>query len=172
MKLSTRGEYGLRAMLFLAMHSSDDGTMLHAQEISEEQDIPPHYLKQILSRLRAAGLVRSTRGPTGGHSLARSADEISVGEVVRCLEGSVSGVEGILAMACNIGVGPSHCVIKELLLEVKRLVEDLLDETSLARMAERQVELKEKQIVVRPHLTATDGQGNPLFLCEEAPVRR
>ncbi|MEE2779750.1 MAG: Rrf2 family transcriptional regulator [Myxococcota bacterium] len=172
MKLSTRGEYGLRAMLFLAMNATDDGSMLHAQEISEVQDIPPHYLKQILSRLRAAGLVRSTRGPTGGHSLARPADEITVGEVVRCLEGSVSGVEGILAMACNIGVGPSHCVIKELLLEVKRRVEEVLDETTLARMSERQVELKDKQIEVRPHITATDAEGNPLFLCEEAPARR
>ena len=65
MKLSTRGEYGLRAMLFLAMHSRADGTMLHAQEISEAQDIPPHYLKQILSRLRAAGKARARHFSVG-----------------------------------------------------------------------------------------------------------
>ena len=172
MKLSTRGEYGLRAMVYLAMKAPESDQMLHAQEISTAQDIPPHYLKQILSRLRAAGLVRSTRGPTGGHALALPADEISVGAVVRCLEGSISGVEGILAMPCNISVGPSHCVIKELLLEVKRRVEEVLEEVTIARMAERQLELVEHSIEVVPRLQATDADGNPLFLCEAAPARR
>lgn len=158
MKLSTRGEYGLRAMVYLATHGSDDGKMLHAQEISDIQDIPPHYLKQILARLRAGGLVRSTRGPTGGHALARDAYEITVGDVVGCLEGGVSGVEGILAMPCNIGVGPSHCVIKEMLLKVKRRVEEVLEENTLGSLADRQRELSAGRILVRPR-----------FLCDEAP---
>lgn len=158
MKLSTRGEYGLRAMVYLASHAAEEGAKVHAQEISEVQDIPPHYLKQILARLRAAGLVRSSRGPTGGHALGRPAHEISVGEVVRCLEGGLSGVESILAMPCNIGVGPSHCVIKEMLLEMKRRVENFLEETTLGRMAERQRELSTQKILVQPR-----------FLCDEAP---
>jgi len=145
-------------MVYLATHAAEEGTRVHAQEISETQDIPPHYLKQILARLRAAGLVRSSRGPTGGHALGRDAYDIPVGEVVRCLEGGISGVDSILAMPCNIGVGPSHCVIKEMLLEVKRLVEDYLDETSMGALADRQRELSTRKILVQPR-----------FLCEEAP---
>jgi Rrf2 family protein len=145
-------------MVYLATHEGESGSRVHAKQISDVQDIPPHYLKQILARLRAAGLVRSSRGPTGGHALGREAHEISVGDVVRCLEGGLSGVESILAMPCNIGVGPSHCVIKEMLLEVKRRVEDYLQETTLAMVAERQRELSARKILVQPR-----------FLCEEAP---
>ena len=168
MKLSTRGEYGLRAMVYLAMRDGSEDEMVHAQEISDAQDIPPHYLKQILSRLRASGLIRSTRGPSGGHSLARSAAEIPVGEVIRCLEGEATGVEGVLSMPCKIQVGSAHCVIREFLLEMKRRVESLLDETSLADLATRQDELVKGPILVRPRIM----MGTNEDTCEEAPVRR
>lgn len=157
MKLSTRGEYGLRAIVFLASETCPDRDTFHAQEISEAQDIPPHYLKQILGRMRAAGLLRSTRGRCGGHALARDAGEITVGEVIGCLEGELTGVEGILAMPCSIGVGPSHCVIKELLLEVKRRVEELLETTTIAQLAERQRVLSSQQILVTPRWMRQDG---------------
>lgn len=138
-------------MVYLATHTSA-GEMFHACDISQAQDIPPHYLKQILSRLRSAGLVRSTRGPAGGHALARPAAEISVGEVIGCLEGELTGVESILAMPCAIDVGPSHCVIKEFLLEMKRRVEELLNNTTLEDLAGRQTELSAGQILVRPRI--------------------
>ncbi|MCB9730676.1 MAG: Rrf2 family transcriptional regulator [Deltaproteobacteria bacterium] len=142
----------MRAMVYLATRSSPSCEMFHACDISQTQDIPPHYLKQILSRLRSAGLVRSTRGPAGGHALARPASEISLGEVIGCLEGELTGVEGILAMPCAIDVGPSHCVIKEFLLEMKRRVEELLNSTTLADLAARQTELSKGQILVRPRI--------------------
>lgn len=138
-------------MVYLATHSSSC-EMFHACDISQAQDIPPHYLKQILSRLRSAGLVRSTRGPAGGHALARAASEITVGEVIGCLEGELTGVESILAMPCAIDVGPSHCVIKEFLLEMKRRVEELLNTTTLQDLAGRQGELSKGQILVRPRI--------------------
>ncbi len=150
MKLSTRGEYGLRAMVYLARHTTSEGQLFHAQEISERQDIPPHYLKQILSRLRVAGLIRSTRGPSGGHSLARPAHAIAVGEVIGCLEGQLTCVDSVLEMPCAIGVGPSHCVIKEFLLEVKERVERLLNETSLGDLALRQDQLLHRDVQVQP----------------------
>jgi Rrf2 family cysteine metabolism transcriptional repressor len=153
-KLSTRGEYGLRAMLYLAMET---GAYVHAQTISEAQGIPTHYLKQILIQLRATGLIRSARGPNGGHSLSRSADDISVGGIVRCLEGQLTGVESILDMPCSIQVGPKHCVIKELLLTVKAQVENLLDNTSLSDMAERQRTIVASgHVVGAPVLIQTD----------------
>jgi len=152
MKLSTRGEYGLRAMLYLAMKESDGEHLLQAQEISEVQDIPPHYLKQILSRLRAAGLVRATRGPSGGHGLSRPSTEISVGEVIQCLEGQLTSIDAILDLPCNIRVGPQHCVIKEFLVEVKNVVESILYQKTLADLAGRQDALSLNRILVQPRI--------------------
>jgi Rrf2 family protein len=137
-------------MLYLAKETKEEGQLFRAQEISEEQDIPPHYLKQILSRLRAAGLVRSIRGPAGGHGLSRIASDINVGEVIRCLEGQLTCVDPILDMPCAISVGPQHCVIKEFLLEVKARIETFLSETTLAQLAERQAHLVEREILVTP----------------------
>jgi len=151
-KLSTRGEYGLRAMLYLAMEARDGSKLLQASEISECQDIPPHYLKQILSRLRVAGLVRSTRGPAGGHGLARDPADISVGEIVQCLEGQLTSINAILDLPCAIQVGPQHCVIKEFLVQVKREVEGLLFSKSLADLAGRQRTLSDQKILVQPRI--------------------
>ena len=150
MKLSTRGEYGLRAMVLLSSGDEPVGKLRHAQAISSTQDIPSHYLKQILIQLREAGLVKSTRGPSGGHCLAKAPSEITVGEILVCLEGEVTGVEAVLAMPCHIGVGPDHCVIKELLLEVKSRVEDLLFSTTLADLANRQCHLSQERVLVQP----------------------
>jgi len=147
-------------MLFLAMRTETAGEFFHAQDISDQQDIPPHYLKQILSRLRAGGMIRSTRGPAGGHALSRPASEINVGEVIGCLEGQMTCVDPILAMPCAIGVGPEHCVIKEFLLEVKERIETLLSATTLANLAARQDELLDQEILVTPKwLSGPDDTG-------------
>jgi len=151
MKLSTRGEYGLRAMLYLAMQQDGD-VLLQASEISAAQDIPSHYLKQILARLRAAGLVKSSRGPQGGHGLARDPASISVGEIINVLEGPLTSVDAILDLPCHISVGPQHCVIKEFLVEVKREVEQLLRGRTLADLAARQSLLVEHKILVQPRI--------------------
>lgn len=151
-KLSTRGEYGLRAMLYLAMQQKGGDTLLQASEISEAQDIPSHYLKQILSRLRAAGLVKSSRGPQGGHGLARDPTSISVGEIINVLEGPLTSVDAILDLPCHIHVGPQHCVIKEFLVEVKREVEQLLHNRSLADLVRRQETIVNEKIVIQPRI--------------------
>ena len=140
-------------MLFLARSSdSSDGgeALFQASAISKSQAIPEHYLRQILSQLRAAGLVRSVRGPSGGHGLARAPSDISVGEIIQCLEGTLTCVEGILDMPCTIEVGPQHCVIKEFLLDVKAQIEALVYGTSLADMARRQIYLSERAVLVQP----------------------
>ncbi len=157
MKLSTRGEYGLRAMLYLAMRSADRSHLLQASEISEAQDIPPHYLKQILSRLRSAGLIRSTRGPSGGHGLARDPADISVGEIIQCLEGQLTSINAVLDMPCSIAVGPQHCVIKEFLVSVKSEIERLLYAKSLAALVDRQQVLSDDKILVQPRIMHPPG---------------
>ncbi|MCC6624483.1 MAG: RrF2 family transcriptional regulator [Deltaproteobacteria bacterium] len=157
MKLSTRGEYGLRAMLYLAMKQTSGDDLLQASEISEAQDIPPHYLKQILSRLRAAGLVRSARGPTGGHGLGRDPAQITVGEVIQCLEGQLTNINAILDLPCHIKVGPQHCVIKEFLVEVKQEIEGILHRKTIAELAGRQRVLSDNKIIVQPRIMRPPG---------------
>ena len=148
-------------MLYLAMKQGEGSDYLHAQRISEAQAIPPHYLKQILIQLRAAGLIRSARGPSG-HALARASSEITVGEIIGCLEGQLTCVEGILDMPCTIHVGPDHCVIKEFLIDVKEKIETILHGTSLADLANRQDVITETgHIVNQAQTTLMRRYGSP-----------
>ncbi len=88
MKFSTRSRYGLNAMIVLADHNS--AKPLSIKEISESQQLPEAYLEKLFAPLKKAGLVTAIRGAQGGYSLSRAPAQISVGEVVRALEGSVA----------------------------------------------------------------------------------
>lgn len=86
MKISAKGEYALSAVLELSRRYQDRRP-IHVQEIARRQDIPLPYLVQILLELKRLGLVRSKRGAEGGYYLARPPDEITLGDVVRGIEG-------------------------------------------------------------------------------------
>ena len=86
MKLSTKSRYGARILVELAKHH-DTGIPLQVSQIASRQDIPMKYLEQLIRLLRLAGIVRSVRGPKGGHILNVAPDEISLGQVVRLFEG-------------------------------------------------------------------------------------
>lgn len=90
MKLSTKGRYGLRALIDLAVYSGEEAVSI--QSIAGRQNISDRYLEQLMGKLRRAGLVVSVRGAGGGYRLARPAGEISVGEVLRALEGDLEAV--------------------------------------------------------------------------------
>src|SRR5262245_1832332 len=122
MKISTKGEYGIRAMLYVAMHC-DEGRPLTSHEIASHQAIPEPYLRQILAQLAKGHLIHSNRGPQGGHSLARPAPQITLRHILVTLEGQTTSVDQILALPCSIAVGPEHCAIREVFLEVKSAVE-------------------------------------------------
>jgi len=91
MKLSTKGRYGLRALLDLAINSSGDHVSLSS--IAERQSISENYLEQVFSSMRKAGLVKSVKGAQGGYMLAHDASKITVGSVLRVLEGEISVVD-------------------------------------------------------------------------------
>ena len=146
MKISTKGEYGVRAMLFLAMHEEEGPVTSH--EIATRQAIPEPYLRQILASLAKHRLIQSNRGPQGGHTLARAAPEISLRDILLALEGQVTSVDQILAQPCSIDIGTQHCVIREAFLKVKSAVESILSETTLDQLARRQEEILECNIIV------------------------
>lgn len=92
MKLSTKGRYGLRALIDLAVHSQG-GTPVSIMSISARQDLSERYLEQLMAMLKKAGIVRSIRGAGGGYVLARDAGDISVGDILRALEGKLDPVD-------------------------------------------------------------------------------
>lgn len=87
MKLSNKGRYGIQAMFDIAFHGAGNATQV--KRIADRQDLPSRFLEQIFQELKRAGLVTSKRGPRGGYSLARPPGEISVGDILRALEGPV-----------------------------------------------------------------------------------
>lgn len=105
MKLSTKGRYGLRAFIDLAVWGEEEPVPLTS--IAERQDISVSYLEQLMAKLKKAGLVNSIRGVNGGYVIAKPAEEISVGDVLRALEGDLAPVE--CSAHCS---GSSHCVSK------------------------------------------------------------
>lgn len=92
MKVSTKGRYGLRSMIDLAIHSTEGHVAL--LYIAERQNISINYLEQVFSTLRKAGLVKSVKGAQGGYTLGDSPSRITIGRILRVLEGSLSLVEG------------------------------------------------------------------------------
>lgn len=90
MKVSTKGRYGLRAMIDLALYSNNN--LVPLVSIAERQNISKSYLEQVFSGLRKAGLVKSIKGAQGGYILSSAPNEITVGMILRALEGDLSVV--------------------------------------------------------------------------------
>lgn len=90
MRLSTKGQYAVRAMVDLAYYSKDKPVTL--QEIAEREEISINYLEQLFAKLRRRNIVNSVRGPGGGYVLARRADEIRMGEIIEAVEESLAPV--------------------------------------------------------------------------------
>ncbi|GAB3050450.1 cysteine metabolism transcriptional regulator CymR [Virgibacillus ainsalahensis] len=93
MKISTKGKYGLTIMIELAKKSGEGPTSL--KSIARDNNLSEHYLEQLASPLRNAGLIKSIRGAYGGYILAKKPNEITAGDIIRVLEGPITPVEGI-----------------------------------------------------------------------------
>ena len=91
MKVSTKGRYGLRAMVDLAIHAPEGHVALNA--IAKRQDISVNYLEQVFSALRKAGLVKSVKGAQGGYAMAMRPSQMTVGMILRSLEGKLVVVD-------------------------------------------------------------------------------
>ena len=133
MKLSTKGRYGIHAMYDLAQFGSE--TPQPIKSIAERQNIPEAYLEQLIGQLRRSGLVRSVRGAQGGYLLSRSPSEITVGEVLRTLEGELAVVDCLMEEdACHKACScPTRVVWKKLRDGLNEIVDgitlqDMLDD--------------------------------------------
>ncbi|NLK98798.1 MAG: Rrf2 family transcriptional regulator [Epulopiscium sp.] len=129
MKLSTKGRYGLKAMVDLAIHSQDKHIAL--RHIAERQDISEHYLEQLIAVLRKAGLVKSIRGAQGGYSLAVPPEEITVGDVLRALEGSLAPVDCVSENVANECAEWDCCVTRTVWKKIGDKINEVVDSITL-----------------------------------------
>jgi len=129
MKVSTRAEYGIRALMDLAQHYGEGPVQSH--DIARRQGLPEPYLNQLLVTLRRAGLVQSKRGPSGGHLLARTPNRITMGEAFLVLEGSVAPWMCVeeAETACIYAPG---CGLRPVWQAVKDATEQVLNRITLA----------------------------------------
>ena len=141
MRLSKRGEYGLRAMIMLAGPPTNGHMpVLQIREISEREQIPAKFLEQILLALKNAGLVHSKMGVGGGYYLARPARDINMGQIIRILDGPLAPVKCVSQMAYEPCGCPDEktCGLRLVMGDVRNAIAVLLDGTSLEDVQHRQ----------------------------------
>ena len=136
MQISTRGRYGLRAMVDMALHTNEGPLPLRV--IAERQSISESYLEQVFTGLRKAGLVRASRGAQGGYELSRLAKEITVGEILRALEGPIIPVHCV----GDTDSGPRCereriCITRSFWEDLRDKINDYLDSVTLLDLSER-----------------------------------
>ena len=147
MRLSKRGEYGLRAMIILA-EPVDTNAMpvVQIREIAEREHISAKFLEQILLALKNAGLLHSKMGVGGGYYLARSASEITLGQIFRVLDGPIAPINCVSQMSYEHCGCPDEqtCGLRLVMGDVRNAIADILDNTSLADVTKRQNTVRKK----------------------------
>lgn len=135
MKLSTKGRYGLRAVIDLALHCDDEAIALSS--IAERQNISISYLEQLIAKLKKAGIVESKRGAQGGYILAKSPEEISVGDILRALEGDLHPVDCAEIYGGKSTCSSSDlCVTKYVWKRISDSINDAVDALMLSELVE------------------------------------
>jgi Rrf2 family protein len=148
MRLSKRGEYGLRAMIALAEPDVNGNTpqMMQIKEISLREQISTKFLEQILLTLKNAGMLHSKMGVGGGYYLAKPASEITLGQIFRVLDGPIAPIKCVSHMAYEPCGCPNEetCGLRLVMGDVRNAIVDILDYTSLADVVKRQNEIRKK----------------------------
>lgn len=152
MKLSTKGRYGLRAMIDLVQNSEQEPVSIAS--IAARQRISESYLEQLIAKLKKAGLVKSVRGAGGGYIPTKEAGNISVGDVLRALEGKLDPVECPGFLGENGCDGADVCVTKYVWKRINDSINRTVDEIKLSDL------VKESQMVQRKNQ-------NPVSCCEK-----
>ena len=132
MKLSKRGEYGLRALQDLAAHYGEGP--IPNKILAERNNIPPRFLEQIMLTLKHGRLVHSQKGPQGGYYLARSPEEINLADAVRLLDGPLAPISCVSETAYEPCGCPDMetCGLRRVMKGVRDVVADIMERTTLA----------------------------------------
>ncbi len=134
MKISTKGRYGLRALIDLAKYSEIDPVSINS--IATRQGISERYLEQLMTLLKKAGLIKSIRGAGGGYVLAKGMEDISVGDVLRALEGDLNPVECPAYSSEDSCEAAGGCVTKYVWQRINDSINQTVNEISLKQLVE------------------------------------
>ena len=143
MRISAKGEYAIKAMVDLALHEGRD--LQPIQDIAARQGIPQRYLEQVLLQLKRAGFLYARRGSAGGYRLSRAADTITVGELLRAVEGPTPGPDP--ARRNGRSGGEAAAGLAELWQEIAAAVASVVDRTTLEDLRRR---AEERRRAARP----------------------
>jgi Rrf2 family protein len=136
MKLSTRARYGLRGVFDVAYHGRGEATQV--KDIARRQQVTPRYLEQIFHTLKKEGILSATRGPRGGYTLARPAEALRVGDIVRATEGPIRfEIEKERARRAGEGEDLGAHFLCEVWEEIAGRIEGVLDEVTIADLCVR-----------------------------------
>jgi Rrf2 family protein len=148
MKLSTRGEYALRALLVLGQDYMEDDSVVRIQEISTKQNIPKRFLEQILNDLKSAGVVESKRGVAGGYRLSRPPETITLAAIIRHVEGALAPISCVSERFYEKCSCPdeARCAIRSVMKEARDAVVQVVERVTIAELCERAKRLQHEPL--------------------------
>lgn len=138
MRLSARSQYGLRALVDLVRHGSEGPIPLAV--LAERNNLPPKFLEQILAVLKHAGLVRTTLGAHGGYTLGADPRSVTIGRVIRLLDGALAPLSCVSLRYYEPCTCPDEatCALRDVMIDVRDAILAILDRETLAELAARQ----------------------------------
>jgi Rrf2 family protein len=138
MKLSKKGEYALRSLINLGIAAEVGRSLVQVSELADNEQLPVKFLEQIMQALKEAGLVESARGKFGGYRLAKPAAKITIGSVVRLIDGPLAPIGCVSQTAYEKCTCPDeeHCGLRMLMLDVRNAIAGILDRYTLADVVE------------------------------------
>lgn len=143
--ISAKSDYAVRALLALATHGPEP---VHADVLAAEQELPRKFLEAILGDLRRAGLVRSTRGPVGGYQLARIPAQVTLGQVIRAVDGPLAEVRGRRPEETSYAGAAEH--LPQVWVAVRAALRGVLDETTLEQVLTGRLPARVRRLASAP----------------------
>jgi Rrf2 family protein len=138
MKLSKKGEYALRSLINLGIAAEVGRSLVQVSELADNEQLPVKFLEQIMQVLKEEGIIQSARGKFGGYRLAKPASKITIGAVVRLIDGPLAPIGCVSQTAYEKCTCPDeeHCGLRMLMLDVRNAIAGILDRYTLADVVE------------------------------------
>jgi Rrf2 family protein len=162
MHLSKKAEYALRATINLGIAAEVGRQTVPGSELAEENRLPLKFIERILQELREAGIVETHRGKFGGYSLAKPADKIGIGEIVRLMDGRLAPICCASENAYQPCTCPdeAHCGLRMLMIDVRNAIASILDRYSVAQVVEVTLRKMRRDGIVPPFASGASAAGS------------
>lgn len=158
MKLTKKGEYALRSLINLGIAAEVGRKLVQVSELADSEQLPVKFLEQVMQALKEAGFVESVRGKFGGYRLAQPARKITIGAVVRLIDGPLAPIGCVSQTAYEKCTCPdeTHCGLRMLMLDVRNAIAGILDRYTLADVVEVTLRKLRRDNVPLPFAPETD----------------